>query len=423
MKLLVLSAIAPYPPHDGDRLRLFHHIRSLRQAGHTLDLFCLTRSEADLRNVGRLRPWLRRLHVQHLPNHELFLNLVGGLFHEKSWNVASYHSPLFLRALRDHAATPEGRSVQAVVAHRLRMAPYADAFVKRRSALAPESPSVPWVLDLVDCLTDYTRQVVQRKGFPWTRFLSSRWDTNLLSSEEPIWVGRSDVSLTVSEAEKRNLVALGANADRLLTLTNGVDLGDRTQGRRPKEYPPDRKVVAFVGNLGYAPNEDGALWFLEEVWPIVRRKCPEAFFAAVGGDPSKRLLRRHNGQDILVRGYVPEMDPYVTHAALTVAPLRVASGFQNKVALSLALGTPVVATPQALKGLPLGAEKDLSGGETAGSFAEAVGTRLRKPKTHRVKARRWGSFLRKHWVWDASGRDLDRLIRGLVEGSRRRSGR
>jgi hypothetical protein len=69
----------------------------------------------------------------------------------------------------------------------------------------------------------------------------------------------------------------------------------------------------------------------------------------VGGQPRKVLWKFHNGQDVLVTGWVPEIEPYVQQAAVTIAPLRLTAGMQNKVALSLSLGVPVVATPGAFK--------------------------------------------------------------------------
>jgi glycosyltransferase involved in cell wall biosynthesis len=417
MKLLILSAVSPYPPHDGDRLRLFHFLKALKLRGHVVDLFCLSRTSTDAANAECLRPWLRRLHVTRLSDAELLLNVVGSVFHEKSWNVASYYSPKFRKALEEYASSPEGRDVEAVFAHRLRMAPYADAFIKKRAQAEPKK--IPWVLDLVDCLAGYARQASERPGFPMSRRWAARWDASLLMQEEPTWVGRSDASLVVAGSERETLIHLGATAHRIVTIPNGVERPEQRRTSRPAEYPVKLPVVAFVGNLGYAPNEDGALWFLDHVWPLVERRVPQAVFVAVGGNPSRALLKRNNGRDVRIRGYVPEIVPYVAHATVTVAPLQVASGFQNKVAQSLVHGVPVVVTPQALKWLPDDLHSRLQGYGEPETFASAVAERLENPKAFYADAKRLGAILQKRYSWDASGRFLDALFRGLVAQAKR----
>jgi glycosyltransferase involved in cell wall biosynthesis len=237
VRILMLSTVVPFPPHDGDRMRLFHFLRQLRLQGHEVDLFCLSRVPEDASNAERLKPWLHHLHVEHLSTSELIFNLVGGVFHEKSWNTASYLSLPFQAALERYAKGPEGAEVQALFAYRLRMAPYASFFVEKRQAAHPSAKRSPWVLDLVDCLADYTKQASTAPGFPISRKLSSRWDADLLAVEETAWVGRADASLVVAETEREKVIRLGGAANRVWTVPNGVDPVKTTKSPRPEEYP------------------------------------------------------------------------------------------------------------------------------------------------------------------------------------------
>jgi hypothetical protein len=227
---------------------------------------------------------------------------------------------------------PGGSSVQAVVAHRLRMAPMPtpSSNAARRS---PRVSSVPWVLDLVDCLT--TTRGRSSSGRVSLDAISRPGGTRTCSRRRAHLGGSLGRLLEPCRRRRKGTWCLGRERGPTLDAHEWGRLGDRTQGRRPKEYPPDRKVVAFVGNLGYAPNEDGALCSWRSVWPIIRQKCPEAFFRGGGGGPSKRLLRRHNGQDILVRGICPRdgslRDPCRPDRGAAPGGVRI----PNKVALSL----------------------------------------------------------------------------------------
>jgi glycosyltransferase involved in cell wall biosynthesis len=50
-------------------------------------------------------------------------------------------------------------------------------------------------------------------------------------------------------------------------------------------------------------------------------------------------------------GQVPDVRPYLTQAAVSVVPLRLARGIQNKVLEALAMARPTVASPPSLAGL------------------------------------------------------------------------
>jgi polysaccharide biosynthesis protein PslH len=406
MKLLVLTPIVPYPPHDGDKLRLYHFLLHLKRQGHRIDLFCLSRVKEDFKYFQEMGGVCDRLYLEHVSNRDLFLNLFASPLLAQSFNVTSYFSPKLRDTLRAYWKTAEGKAVDVILAHRLRMAP----------AVFESNPGKPVVLDLTDCLTDYTRQLKDRKGAPLLPRLAAKWDHWFLKSEEAEWPRRADFSTVISEAEAQKVLGLGVPREKVKVVPNGVPVTDARKWVRPEAYPTQAKVVCFSGNMGYAANEDAALWFLDEVWPLVRRMVPEAIFACVGGHPSSALVKRHNGQDVLVTGWVPQIEPYAAHPDVTVAPLRVASGMQNKVALAMALGVPLVATAQAVGWLPPeGREKihaiveEVPG--MAADFANRVIEILRNPRTAKAQARAARNYIRRNYSWDKSGWILEKILK------------
>jgi glycosyltransferase involved in cell wall biosynthesis len=73
-----------------------------------------------------------------------------------------------------------------------------------------------------------------------------------------------------------------------------------------------------------------------------------------------------------VTGSVPDMRPYLAHAAVAVAPLRIARGIQNKVLEAMAMARPVVASPEAYEGVRAVAGRDLLVADGAAPMAAAV---------------------------------------------------
>ncbi|HEX8887459.1 MAG TPA: glycosyltransferase, partial [Noviherbaspirillum sp.] len=71
---------------------------------------------------------------------------------------------------------------------------------------------------------------------------------------------------------------------------------------------------------------------------------------------------------IHVTGTVPDVRPYLAHAQLSVAPLRIARGIQNKVLEAMAMAKPVIVSPQALEGISAQAGRDLLLASDASEF-------------------------------------------------------
>jgi sugar transferase (PEP-CTERM/EpsH1 system associated) len=129
-------------------------------------------------------------------------------------------------------------------------------------------------------------------------------------------------------------------------VPNGVDLDYFRPG--PEACGPS---CVFVGALDYLPNVDAAEWFCREVWPEVLRRRPRAKFLLVGRRPAPAVRRLAGRPGVEVVGQVPDVRPHVYRAAVTVVPLRIARGIQNKALESLAMGRATVVSPATLGGV------------------------------------------------------------------------
>jgi glycosyltransferase involved in cell wall biosynthesis len=108
--------------------------------------------------------------------------------------------------------------------------------------------------------------------------------------------------------------------------------------------------VLFTGYMRRTPNFEGALWFLDHVWPAVARRVPGARFVLAGADPPS-ALRARAGPTVHVTGFVEDLDPWYRAARVFVAPLHSGAGLKFKVPQAMLYGLPVVATPVAAEGI------------------------------------------------------------------------
>ena len=95
---------------------------------------------------------------------------------------------------------------------------------------------------------------------------------------------------------------------KTLTITNGVDMDYFA----PTSTLLEADKFVFTGVMDYAPNEDAALHFVEDIFPLVKAKRPEVQFWIVGSEPSERVRALTRISGVHVTGNVDDVRPYVT---------------------------------------------------------------------------------------------------------------
>jgi GT2 family glycosyltransferase/2-polyprenyl-3-methyl-5-hydroxy-6-metoxy-1,4-benzoquinol methylase/glycosyltransferase involved in cell wall biosynthesis len=179
-------------------------------------------------------------------------------------------------------------------------------------------------------------------------------------------VRSSDRTLVVSESERDLLAGLAPEA-RVEVLSNVHPFSSE------QTSPEGRSGALFVGSFEHAPNRDAAFWLAGEVWPAVRQRCPWAELELVGEDPTGEI-HALEGDGVLVRGWVENLEEKYATARMGLAPLRFGSGVKGKVGESLAYGVPVVGTPLAFEGMRLRDGEEILSGETTEEIAERIAT-------------------------------------------------
>ena len=131
-------------------------------------------------------------------------------------------------------------------------------------------------------------------------------------------------------------------------IPNGVDT---EYFRRDVLGLPQSFEIVFLGRMDYFPNVDGIVHFTNEIFPLVRRQIPSAMLRIVGSSPVREVRNLARLPGVSVTGSVPDVRPYLSNAVTAIAPLRIARGTQNKVLECMAMGVPVVTTPEVAKGV------------------------------------------------------------------------
>ncbi|WP_133500527.1 glycosyltransferase [Cognatilysobacter terrigena] len=178
-------------------------------------------------------------------------------------------------------------------------------------------------------------------------------------------IGRSDVTLVVSDVERDLLRSEAADA-AVEVVSNVHDIAGAGHAFT------DRRDLVFVGGFRHPPNVDAVLWFVREVWPKIRAQRSDIAFHCIGAQPPVEVQALAQVDGVRVHGHVADLAPYMDGARVAVAPLRFGAGVKGKVNLSMAHGQPVVATSCAVEGMHLHDGEDVLVADTPQAFADAV---------------------------------------------------
>ncbi len=155
----------------------------------------------------------------------------------------------------------------------------------------------------------------------------------------------SQRTLVVSSVEEKILGEMGF-ADKVSILPN-------VHAPEPAHNTfENRHGLMFIGGFMHQPNEDGVVWFVEKILPLVHKEIPEVKFYVVGSHPSE-AVKALASPDIVVTGYVEDVSPYFEGTRVFVSPLRYGAGIKGKIGQSMSYGLPVVTTSIGAEGMGL----------------------------------------------------------------------
>ncbi len=113
------------------------------------------------------------------------------------------------------------------------------------------------------------------------------------------------------------------------------------------------QALMFVGTLTWEANVDGLLWFLKEGWAKLKAEFPDLKFYIIGKNPDQRIVDLVGtlSKDVILTGFVEDLETYFPRSRVFVSPLRFGSGIKVKVMNAMYRGIPTVTTSVGAEGM------------------------------------------------------------------------
>jgi hypothetical protein len=375
VNVLFLSPDFVFPADRGLRVRSMSQLRVLSsiEAIEKITLLSLSESEVSadrLRALERELPKVRAeppivqpTHMRRSPRH--LPRLLGLRMMDVPYLVGKFDNARMHVLVEKHLN--EG-SYGVVYIGQLGMA----AYLTRVRRLAPrarvvlEEHNVEWE--------------IFRRLAPSFRFVLrqvTRVEANALRRYERRVLRAVDATIAISDADARDLGSLAGVAP--VVVPTYIDCASR---RVETTRLPS---LGYAGLLGWQPNAQGLDWFCKDVWPLVRRKMPDATLTIAGpglnrrADGSLEVPPSWTLSGITTIGYVSDLEEVYRGCVAMIAPIIGGSGVRMKLLESMRAGMPTITTTDGAAGLAVEDGREMFIADDPARFAERVADVMSDP--------------------------------------------
>ena len=394
MRILWLSHFVPWPPVGHGALQRSYHLLREAAARHEVHLLALAppsaaASDLDIASAtAALREVASAAEIFPLPAdrrqlRRAWLLMRGIIRRESHWERWFRHGTMVQRVRELH-----GRfdlvHVDSVV-----LAAY-------REAIA-DTPVVLNHHNLESALIKQ-RSTTAKHGIAR---LVLRHEGERLEALERDWAPRVSSNLVVSELDGERLGRVAPRAT-IEVVPNGVD----TEYFRPDPgIRVEPSTMVFAGGMDWYPNRDAMVSFAREIWPRLIAANPKRRALIIGRNAPAELGELQDPR-LEVLGFVPDVRPHVSRAAIYICPIRVGGGTRLKILDALSMSRALVSTDLGVEGLDLMPEVHFLRANTPDEFDRQI-ARLEGDEALRIQLGNAGrELVEKRFSWAVVGQSL-----------------
>jgi glycosyltransferase involved in cell wall biosynthesis len=395
MKLLWLSHFIPFPPRGGSSQRSFNLIRHIASKYETL-LFAI--------NLEGHSPQLVSEYSKELKRHCAEVEIWDPPYRWRGarWWAQLMLSPFYRQHYGAHALwSPElGRRWQDVLAKHPGALVHFDSI--DLALYLPPAASFRKVLNHHNCESAMAERRAEKERNPLKRAYLRQQARKLRRVEQEV-CHQFDVNLTVSELDTQTLQVSNPQA-HCHVVENGTD----TEYFHPSDAEPEPNTLVFAGSLDWYPNVAGLQYFVREIWPTLKQKCPGIRLFLAGRNPTPAVVRLAQSDPAIDLIANPEdTRPWVWKAAVFVCPVIDGGGTRLKILDALAMGKTVVSTSVGCEGLEVKRGENILVADTPQDFTGEVLRLLDDSDLRERLGCNGRSLVERFYSWEVVGRHLD----------------
>ena len=396
MKILVVGNRVPWPLHDGGAIATYGMLRSLAENGAEVDFFSFNTKKHFAENAiiekyfGFCKVHLVSLDAGVKPLNALWNLLFGGSYHLERYDD--------LEAAVELYDLIQSSNYDCVMVEGLYSMPITWRVMKQMS-VRPNNG----VMD-VDPIN--SNETIQKEPIKWVyrshNLEYQIWERLAISTPQPLkkwYLALQSKRLKRAEIDawcRMDAIVPIVETDSLvirtaLTEIQQINGGDSVAAQpeihvyqpgiaieRPFAFIHQPMSLFHIGSMEWQANEQGVMWFLNKVWPLVLSAQPNAKFHLAGKGLSKQDPRFFQS-GIVNHGEVSNAEDFMHEHGVMIVPIQAGSGIRIKTLEAMALGVPIVSTSIGAQGLTVMDDVEIKIADEPKEFAAAICTLLSSP--------------------------------------------
>jgi glycosyltransferase involved in cell wall biosynthesis len=384
MKILFISAIYPYPLYSGGQVRIYNLLKQVG-ARHEVTFLSFIREEKE-RQLKKHLPFVKE-NIQIMRGKGFQLKYaVHSLLHNQPMLISTYDNALMKDAINTS----------------LKKEPF-DLIHIEPFYVVPSLPDVSLPLVVSEHNIEY--HVYEKNAVranPFIRSLMLSDAKKIQTWEQETWK-RGDQLIAVSE-EDASIIRDYSKSVPVTVVPNGVDTDEFTFV--PHKTDASHPNFIFVGNFLWIPNRDAVSELLTEIWPVIKRRLPDATLSIIGKNIPSGLRKEWEG--VVWKEHVHDIREVYQSADGLVAPLSIGGGSKYKIIEAMASGCPVVTTKEGAQGLSV-TQDEMAIVETPDEFAQACTSIVLEPILWKSKTLKSRKKIENMYSWKHIAETLERV--------------
>lgn len=385
MKIAVVTSRFPYPLEKGDKLRLYFQIKFLSQY-HEIILLSLAESPISDSSLKHIQGFCKTVHVFPLQKNKVTFNALKAFLLKTPLEVGYFFDKKIKSQIQKiiHIEKPDHIFCQLI----------------RMSEYVRELP-YPKTLDYMDAFSLGMYRRAENSSWLARYFLKK--DAQRIATYEAEVFDDFNQHTIISLQDRNHLSFL--KKEKIHVLPNGVDI----DFFKPHPEVNQKYDLAFIGNMGYYPNVQAAIFLGKKILPKLLLKNNQLQLLIAGARPDAAVKNLAN-KNITISGWVEDIRMAYASAKIFIAPIFHGRGQQNKILEAMAMGIPCITSDQVNKAIGAIPNKSILIANDVESCQEQISLLLENDGFREQLSKNGLDFIQKNFSWEKYGKQLERIL-------------
>lgn len=343
-KILFITNLLPFPLDNGGKIKTYNTFRMLTHLNN-IDFICFVNSKRDLIYVKELEKLGARVEcvykkIKHHKTPFLFiLQILKSIFSVYPYVVSKYSSFL----MKDKVTKKFFQNkYKKIYIETLPLFQYVPPSLLKKKEIFVILDQQDVVSEIVRRRLNNTKNIFIRIFLKYEYFKLVRYEKKACSLADLV------LAITENDRVKFNDMTVGKCNCEVFPFY--------LEQRYSKHYShrgKQGKTILFLGTMSWYPNEDGIVWFYNNVFQKYNMRDSGWNLIIVGSEPGPNILNINDNKFVRITGYVDDIKPYLKDALVGIVPLRIGGGMRIKILDLFSFGMPIISTSIGCEGIPV----------------------------------------------------------------------